>query len=139
MADLFDSGERGEKKGQFVQLFAEEKPAALTAEQAEFKRILYERMGARRRKFIDRIGYEMWDPFQEPKEPLDMRREKTGRTLEELVRDFMHENDGKNHDDAWQKGAAECALGIFRKDEKYQGIFDFCLWYHDKLRGGKKK
>ena len=119
-------------------IFGEEKPAELTEEQAKFKKILYERMSPRRRKFIDRIGYDIWDPFQEPKQPLDMRRENTGRTLEELVRDFMRDCDGANHDNAWQKGAAECALGIFRKDEKYQGIFDFCLWYHGQLRKREK-
>ena len=32
------------------------------------------------------------------------------------------------------KGAMECALGVVNKDEKYQGIFDFCLWYHDLLK-----
>lgn len=110
-------------------LFVEEEPAELTDQQAQFKRTLYEKMSPRRRKFIDRIGYEQWDPFQEPKQPLDMRRDRTARTLQELLQDFMRASDGKNRDPAWQKGAAECALGIIQKNEKYQGIFDFCLWY----------
>ena len=120
-------------------IFGEEKPAPLTGEQEIFKRALYEKMSPRRRKFIDRIGYDMWDPFQEPKQPLDMRRENTGRTLEELVRDFMRENDGNARDDAWKKGASECALGIFRKDERFQGIYDFCLWYSGQLLERGKK
>lgn len=114
-------------------LFEEEKPQELTAEQEELKRNIYAQMSPRRRKFVDRIGYENWDPFQAPKEPLDMRRERTGRTLQELVRDFMRDNEG-THDDAWEKGASECALGIFRKDERYRGIFAFCLWYQRQLK-----
>lgn len=116
-----------------LRLFKEEKPTELTAEQEEYKRALYLQMNPRRRKFIDKIGYEQWDPFQAPKEPLDMRRERTGRTLQELVRDFMRESNGANREAAWQNGAKECAMGIFQKDEKFQGIFDFCLWYANLL------
>lgn len=110
-------------------IFAEDKPAPLTEEQAEFKRILYNKMNPRRRKFIDKIGYDNWDPFQAPKDPLDIRTESAGRTLQQLLAEFMAANGGKSRDQAWQAGAAECALGIIRKDGKYQGIFDFCLWY----------
>ena len=32
------------------------------------------------------------------------------------------------------RGVLECALGIVNRDEKFQGITDFCLWYHDLLK-----
>lgn len=115
-------------------IFAAEAPTALTEEQAEFKRALYEKMNPRRRKFIDRIGYDNWDPFQAPKDPLDIRTDATQRTLQELLREFMKYSSGSQKDRAWQAGAAECALGIIQKDEKYQGIFDFCLWYASLLK-----
>lgn len=124
----------GASCGSSVKLFAEEKATELSEEQERFKRALYEKMNPRRRKFIDRIGYDQWDPFQEPKQPLDLRRDRTERTLQELLRDFMRENNGAAHDLAWQKGACECALAIIRKDEKYQGIYDFCLWYASQLQ-----
>lgn len=110
-------------------IFAEDEAPQLSEEQQEFKRILYERMSPRRRKFIDKIGYDNWDPFQEPKQPLDMRRDRTARTLQDLLNEFMRDTKGARKDEVWQKGAAECALGIIQKNEKYQGIFDFCLWY----------
>lgn len=115
------------------ELFPPEPVRELDAEQEAFKRHLYESMNPRRRKFIDKIGYEQWDPFQQPKDPLDMRRDATNRTLQELLRDFMAEN-GQGKDIAWQTGVRECALGIIRKDERFQGIFDFCLWYDRMLR-----
>lgn len=117
------------------QLFLPETPTALNEEQKRLKKEIYERMNPRRRKFIDKIGFDQWDPFQEPKEPLDMRKDRTNRTLQELIRDFMRQNNGSERDLAWQKGAMECALGIIRRDEKYQGIFDFCLWYQKLLHG----
>lgn len=114
------------------ELFPPEPVTELNQEQEAFKRQLYESMKPRRRKFIDKIGYDQWDPFQAPKEPLDMRRDATDRTLQELLRDFMRES--KGGDAAWQAGAKECALGIIRKDGRFQGIFDFCLWYDRQLR-----
>lgn len=116
------------------ELFPREESTELDEEQKEFKRILYEKMNPRRRKFIDRIGYDNWDPFQAPKEPLDIRRDATRRTLQELLRDFMAQTNGAKKDEAWRAGASECALGIIQRDEKYQGIFDFCLWYANLLR-----
>lgn len=112
-----------------LQLFPPEEPTPLNKEGEELKRQIYERMSPRRRKFIDRLGYEQWDPFQEPKEPLDLRRDRTNRTLQELIRDFMRESGGQGKDLAWQKGAMECALGIIKKDMRFQGVFDFCMWY----------
>lgn len=116
-----------------TRIFAEDRPLPLSAEQAEFKRALYDKMNPRRRKFIDKLGYDNWDPFQAPKDPLDIRTERAGRTAQQLLGEFMAASGGAGRDRAWQAGAAECALGIIRKDEKYQGIFDFCLWYANLL------
>lgn len=115
-------------------IFAEEAPVALTAEQEKLKRGIYEKMNPRRRKFVDRIGYDVWNPFQAPNDPLDIRTDRTSRTLQDLVRDFMRDTNCSEKDGAWRKGVMECALGIIRKDEKYQGIYDFCVWYQNLLR-----
>lgn len=135
-------GGKEEEKPNRMILFEEEAPPVLTEEQERVKRALYEQMNPRRRKFIDRIGYDIWDPFQEPKEPLDIRKDRTKRTLQDLMRDFLKENDSSDRDAAWRQGAMDCALGIIKKDERYQGIFDFCLWYNSILdreghRGGQ--
>ena len=54
-------------------VFRDGTPQQLTDEQEALKLEIYERMNPRRRKFVDRIGYDNWDPFQKPNEPLDMR------------------------------------------------------------------
>lgn len=119
-------------------LFAEEKPVSLSPEQEETKRAIYEKMNPRRRKFIDKIGYEVWNPFQEPKEPLDLRRDRTRRTITELISDFKRDAKAEAKSPEWLKGATECAVGIIKKDERFQGIFDFCLWYHAQLNKEEK-
>ena len=111
-------------------------PRTLTAEQEALKREIYERMAPRRRKFIDRIGYENWDPFQKPNDPLDIRLDITKRTTQQLVREFLQQAGDRDErfGNDYRRGALECALGIVNRDEKYLGIFDFCLWYHALLK-----
>ena len=58
-----------------------QRPRQLSADEEKLKRDLYEKISPRRRKFIDRIGYENWDPFPEPNEPNDIRTDVTKRTV----------------------------------------------------------
>ena len=116
-------------------VFRDGTPQVLTEEQEQLKRDIYEKMNPRRRKFVDRIGYENWDPFQKPNDPLDIRQDVTQRTTQQLVREFLQLAAQKGHyGNDYGRGALECALGVVNKDEKYMGIFDFCLWYYELLK-----
>ena len=104
-----------------------------SAEEQEQKRLFYERMSPRRRRFIDRIGYDVWDPFEAPKEPMDIRTDVTERTVADLVREFLKSVSQEFHGGEYARGVTECAQGIVARQEKYQGILDFCVWYHELL------
>ena len=39
----------------------------------------------------------------------------------------------KDYTNEYGRGALETALGIVNKDEKYRGVFDFCVWYYNIL------
>ena len=71
-------------------MFRDSTKQELTEEQEQLKREIYERMNPRRRKFIDRIGYDEWDPFQKPNDPMDIRVDPSKRTTQQLFRGFMH-------------------------------------------------
>ena len=114
-------------------------PQALTPEEEALKRELYEKIPARRRKFIDRIGYDNWDPFQKPNDPMELRTDVTKRTTQQLIREFLQSRpqtpDRKNGtDNASAPGALACALGIVNRDDKYLGAYDFAVWYHELLK-----
>lgn len=100
----------------------------------EKKRGIYESLGPRGKKYVNKIGYDAWDPFQEPKEPLDIRTDVTKRTTRQLVRRFLQEQAPDGAGNAYSQGVLECALGIVNKDEKFRGMFEFCLWYGRLLR-----
>ncbi len=104
----------------------------LSPEEEEQKRLIYEKMSPRRRKFIDRIGYDKWDPFQKPNDPMEMRLDITKRTTQQLVREFLQKHKGEYSND-YGRGALETAVGLINRDEKFRGVFDFCVWYYNLL------
>ncbi len=122
-------------------LLRSEKPRELTHEEENLKRTLYERIPPRRRKFIDRMGYENWDPFPEPNEPMEMRTDITKRTAQQLVQDFMKSkkceaqlNNESAPSEAFIQGAMEAAIGVVNKQDKFLGTYEFAAWYHELLK-----
>ena len=113
---------------------------ALTPEEVEKqKRALYEKMSPRRRKFIDRIGYEEWEPFALPFDPIDLRKEETGLTSHQLTNLFLHEMGEDNIGPDYEQAVAEFGVMLVMNFEKVRPIYDFCLWYSQHLeRRGKK-
>ena len=98
------------------------------------KRAIYERLSPRRRKFVDKIGYESWEPFAEPKHPIDIRTDQAQLTAHELVRSFLRSVPDKRHDATYAQGAFDFANGIINNVERYTGMLDFARWYLDFLR-----
>jgi len=106
-----------------------------SAEEAEArKRAVLESMSPRRRRHILKKGYQNWDPFQEPKDPIDIRKDKSRRTTQTLVREFLQAHVGEKYSDAYQQGALEMALGLINADERFRGMYDFSCWYRELLQ-----
>ncbi len=94
------------------------------------KRAIYETLSARRKKYIERIGYEKWDPFEEPKDPIDIRRDTTKRTTQQLVREFLQSRPpDAPYSNAYGQAVMEMAIGIVNDDERYQAMLEFAAWY----------
>lgn len=112
---------------------------ALTEEQEAQKRAIYDKIPPRRRKFIERMGYENWDPFITPNDPIDIRRDETNRTPQELMREFLRFKGQEGVNDIYHQGAWEMCLGLFSKNEKARAAFEYAKWYNDLLlrEGGK--
>lgn len=98
------------------------------------KKAVFESMSPRRQKHIIKKGYDNWDPFEEPKDPIDIRRDKTKRTTQQLVRAFLQICDQKNYSNAYGGGVLEMALGIVNNDDRYIGMYEFSIWYQEQLK-----
>ncbi len=100
------------------------------------KRYMYEKMSPRRRRFVDRMGYDKWDPFAAPFDPIDIRKDKTGYTQAQLTQLFIRET-GKRDNQEYIDQVNEFNVMMVMNFEKVRPVYDFCLWYaeHCKKHG----
>lgn len=105
-----------------------------TKDAAIRKKAIYDSMSPRRQKHIQKIGYDTWDPFEEPKDPIDIRRDATNRTTQQLVREFLQSCGHENYSNAYGRGVLELALGIINEDDRFIGMYEFACWYYEQLK-----
>jgi hypothetical protein len=107
----------------------------LSSEDEARKKAIFDSMSPRRQKHIlNKQGYDEWDPFIEPKDPIDMRTDKTKRTARDLARQFLQSCEAQNYSNAFGQGVWDMCLGIVNDDERYKGMFEFACWYRDYLK-----
>jgi hypothetical protein len=102
----------------------------LENEVARRKRAIFDAMSPRRQKHILKRGYDRWDPFEEPKDPIDIRKDKTKRTTQTLVREYLQSHSQSARSNAYSRGVLEMALGIVNDDDRFIGMYEFALWHH---------
>jgi len=108
--------------------------AKLSPEDYKRKKAVFDCMSPRRQKHILKKGYDRWDPFEEPKDPIDMRRDKTRSTSQSLIREFLQSRPSEEYSNDFGRGAFDICLGIINKEERYLGMFEFSCWYHNLLK-----
>jgi hypothetical protein len=107
----------------------------LSPEDAKRKKAIFNSMSPRRQKHIlKKEGYDEWDPFMEPKDPIDMRKDKTKRTAIQLAREFLASCDQKDYSNAYGQGVWEICLGIINDDDRARGMYEFSCWYKSLLK-----
>ena len=112
----------------------------LSSDEAEQrKKAVFDSMSPRRQKHILKKGYDKWDPFIEPKDPIDIRKDQTKRTSQMLVREFLQTRAAEKYSNTYGRGVLEICLGIINNDDRYLGMFDFCCWYHKLIEKEGKK
>ncbi|MDX9785683.1 MAG: hypothetical protein RBT11_02815 [Desulfobacterales bacterium] len=107
----------------------EEKTNKLSPEEEERKKAIFDSMSSRGQKRVLRIGYEEWDPFQIPKDPIDIRGDKNKRTTHMLVREFLQTAASEKYGNDYARGVLDLCLGIINNDERYVGMYEFSCWY----------
>jgi len=98
------------------------------------KRAVFDGMSPRRQQHILKRGYDVWDPFEEPKDPIDIRKDKSQRTTQMLVREFLQTRPGETQNNSYNRGVLEMALGIVNREDRFRGMFEFACWYRELLK-----
>lgn len=111
-----------------------------SSEEQKQKRLIYDSMSARGRKWVDKIGYDNWDPFMKPKEPpfmkgFDLKAELPENPLE-LYHFFMKETTGENPEinvsEHYKQAALDACQTIKQFEERVRAYHDVYVWYKSK-------
>ena len=105
----------------------------ISDEQESRKKAIFDTMSPRRQKHILKKGYDAWDPFIEPKDPIDIRKDKTKRTSQMLIREFLQSRDLKTYSNEYGRGVLEICMGIVNDEERFRAMFEFSCWYKELL------
>jgi len=107
--------------------------ARLDEERERKKSAIFDSMSAKRRqRILEKIGYENWDPFQEPKDPIDLREQKTEQLALVLIQEFISQCGVEKPSNEYREAVREICRGLIKGEERYKGMFDFCRWYGKK-------
>ena len=109
-------------------------------QETDRKKAIFDAMSPRRQQHILKRGYDKWEPFQEPKDPIDIRKDKSNRTTQMLANEFLQTKKPDGHSPAYGRGVLEISLGIVNDDDRFLGMYEFSCWYRDLLiREGYEK
>ncbi len=111
--------------------------SVLSAEEEERKKAIFQAMSARSRKRILDQGYDQWDPFQAPKDPLDIRDLQKKEIARSLMKRFLQTRPAEETNQAYCRGAWEICMGILGGAERARGMSDFCCWYRERMKNGE--
>lgn len=98
------------------------------------KKAIFDSMSPRRQEYIKKKGYDKWDPFMEPKDPIDIRKDESNRTSQMLVREFLQSRSLEGYSNAYGRGVLEIVIGIINNDDRFQGMYDFVVWHQNLLK-----
>lgn len=107
---------------------------ALSREEEGRKKKIFDCMSPRRQQHILKRGYEKWDPFEKPKDPIDIRKDKTRRTSQMLVREFLQTRSGDAYSNEYGRGVLEICLGIVNGEDRFRAMYEFSIWYKQLLK-----
>ena len=103
-------------------------------EEEKRKKAIFDSMSPKRQKHILKKGYDKWNPFIEPKDPIDIRKDKTKRTTQMLVREFLQSRKFEDYSNEYGRGVLEICLGIINNEDRARGMYEFSCWYHELLK-----
>ena len=93
------------------------------------KRAIFDAMSERMQKRVLKIGYDKWDPFELPNDPIDLRQDKNRYTAAMLTKEFLSTIPDEKYSPAYSQGVWDFCVGIISRNDRYMGMLDFARWY----------
>lgn len=97
------------------------------------KRAIFDTMSKRGQERILRIGYENWDPFQEPKDPRERIFGSDSVKATALLKEFYEAQHNQEESVSLHKELFDLCRGFLQGDRRARIIGDFCVWYRKRM------
>jgi len=97
------------------------------------KRAIFDTMSKRGQERILRIGYENWDPFQEPKDPRERIFGSDSVKATALLKEFYEAQHNREESVSLHKELFDLCRGFLQGDGRARVIGDFCVWYRKRM------
>lgn len=92
------------------------------------KKAIFDGMSKRGQEWVLRIGYENWDPFQEPKDPRERIFSSASLKAAALVQEYYKTAGDKEESTAVHKELFELCRELLQGGSRAKAIVDFCAW-----------
>lgn len=96
------------------------------------KKAIFDSMSKRGQERVLRIGYENWDPFQEPKDPRERIFGSASLKAGALVEEFYRSTGNKEESVAVRKELFDLCRGLLQGEGRARAILDFSEWFRKK-------
>jgi hypothetical protein len=100
------------------------------------KKAIFDTMAKRGQERILRIGYENWNPFQEPKDPRERIFSSASLNARALVKEFLHDHMAEQESPVLFKDLFELCRGLLQGEARAQLTLEFCTWYQNRMGKG---
>ncbi len=97
------------------------------------KKAIFESMGKRGQERILRIGYENWNPFEEPKDPRERIFGSSSLKAGALIEEYFSMTGNKEESVAVRRELFEICRGLLQDEARAKTIMDFCNWLKKRL------
>ncbi len=107
-------------------------------EEYEFrKKAIFVGMAKSGRERILKIGYENWDPLEDPKDPWERIFSSESVKAGALVQEYYKAAGGKHESVAVNKDLFDLCRGLLQGESRAKTIVDFCAWLKKRTGAGE--
>jgi hypothetical protein len=99
------------------------------------KRAIFDSMSKRGQERILRIGYDEWDPFQEPKDPRERIFGTDALKATALLKEFYASRNDQEESVSLHKELFDLCRGLLQGETRARVIGDFCVWFKKRTEG----
>ena len=96
------------------------------------KKAIFDGMSKRGQERVLRIGYENWDPFEEPKDPREKIFSTASLRAGALVREYYMTAGEKEQSVLVGKELFDLCRGFLQRENRAKTIVDFCAWLRER-------